>query len=711
LRGSILAMALAALVASTPMGQAASRPLASFDALSRPETSQGEKPTEAAFDASTVGSPVLLDRAWRVAMTTDPAAANPDYNDSTWPVRKADGALTGIPDLDKAVDGKAPGKASVAGDSSSRSPVWFRIHLDLAPNHGPLFLLIEIPVRENAASPSNTNDLALAVFSNGRLIRPEEVNPEKPRSYHAVSRLYDLGVDPRATSLVLALRTTFVPSGLGAQTAPLGSAKQMGFFLSHKVYLGHAEDLARMLGLWRHEILFERLPQLVLDILLLVLAAFLIALYFTQKGHTEYLWLALHELCVVPVSFVELAYTSALLGQNTFEGVGFLFQLAAAYCYFEFLVAFLALQRRWYIRVLRWTAPILIVGGPAWAAAGHSTAVDVALVICLLIIFLWMIGFLVFVLSTLIAAAVHRNVEAALLLVPLAFSVPAVFEGILGTRVTSWAGQVNRSPITLYAGPIPVHFIVVADFIGMLVIVLIVFVRFLRVQREQERAASELAAARSVQEVMIPREKIRTPGFEVESVYSPATEVGGDFFHIQSPRQGGLLVVIGDVAGKGLKAAMNVSMLMGALRQTSECHPARILDGLNRVLLGTESFTTCLAAWFGADGELIFASAGHLPPYLNGTEVSLPGGLPLGVLPTAQYEEIRLRTRAGDRILLLSDGVVEARQTSGEIFGFGRVENLSAQPAFYIADAARAFGQEDDISVLTIRILDDAAAA
>ena len=120
--------------------------------------------------------------------------------------------------------------------------------------------------------------------------------------------------------------------------------------------------------------------------------------------------------------------------------------------------------------------------------------------------------------------------------------------------------QAYTSLLTIQAGPIPIHFASIADFTGILVIVLIIFIRFLRIHRDQERASSELAAARSVQELMIPHEKIATPGFEVDSVYSPANEVGGDFFHVQSTGDGGLLVVIGDVAGKGLQAAMNVSM-------------------------------------------------------------------------------------------------------------------------------------------------------
>jgi serine phosphatase RsbU (regulator of sigma subunit) len=209
---------------------------------------------------------------------------------------------------------------------------------------------------------------------------------------------------------------------------------------------------------------------------------------------------------------------------------------------------------------------------------------------------------------------------------------------------------------------------------------------------------------------MIPQEKLATPGFEVDSIYNPANEVGGDFFHVEAVSDGGILVVIGDVAGKGLKAAMNVSMLMGALRRTGEKNPGKILESLNRVLVGTESFTTCQAAWFGANGELVLANAGHLPPYLNSQEVALSGGLPLGVLPDVSYEELRLYLHPGDRILLLSDGVVEARKPSGELFGFDRVHNLSNQSAYYLAEAAKAFGQEDDITVLTVRRLAQMAA-
>jgi hypothetical protein len=447
------------------------------------------------------------------------------------------------------------------------------------------------------------------------------------------------------------------------------------------------------------------------SILLTVLSLFLLALYITQKGHIEYLWLALYELLQAPIGFVELAGSTAHLDHFWYGAVVLQLLTASAYLYFEFLVAFLSLRRRWYILLLRFTAPILAGIGPLLLFVGHSTLLAVTLAGVLLCSLLWIVGWVVFIFATLVTAALRRNFEAGLLLISLLLSFVAWIEALLTNGMSDFGGHAYRSPLTLQAGPIPIHFEAIAGFAGILVIVLIVFARFLHVQRDQERASSELAAARSVQELMIPQERLKTPGFEVDSIYNPANEVGGDFYHVQAADDGGMLVVIGDVAGKGLKAAMNVSMLMGAMRSTPERSPARILESLNRVLVGSDSFTTCQAAWFGADGELVLANAGHLPPYLNSQEIPLPGGLPLGVLPDMSYQEVRLYLHPGDRLLLMSDGVVEARLPSGELFGFDRVHNLSNQSAFYIADSAKEFGQEDDITVLTVRRLAQAMAA
>ena len=659
------------------------------------------------YDASGLGSPMDLDKGWRVGITANSAAAMSDFDDQQWVVRDAKDGFADIPDEDHSSEppdnGKpADGDQQDNGKRHGKPFVWFRLHVKLAPNHGPLALLIELPTSLHTSMlPSDTGP-GVDVFANGQQLKPNGPHADLPQHYQQISRIYNVDIPASETDLTLVLRTIYIPLGFGAPTS---------FFNGRKLRLGHPDDMERLLDIWSTRRLFERLATVVNSILVLVLALFLLALYFTQKGHVEYLWLALHELVQAPLGFVELAGASARIDTLWYAAIMLQLALIAAYSYFEFLIAFLSLRRRWYIKLLRYSSPLLLGIGPTLLLVGHSTAVGMLLVIIALFCIVWIIGWALFVFITLIIATARRNFEAGLLLIPLVLTMVGLFEPLLTAGMSAMGSGEYHSPLTFQAGPIPIHFAAIADFAGILAIVIIIFVRFLRVQRDQERVSSELAAARSVQELMIPHEQIQTPGFEVDSIYNPANEVGGDFFHVQPTEDGGLLVVLGDVAGKGLKAAMNVSMLMGALRRISERSPARILESLNRVLTGSESFTTCQAAWFGANGELVLANAGHLPPYLNSQEVMIPGGLPLGVLADVTYDEIRLYLHPGDRILLMSDGVVEARQPSGELFGFDRVHNLSGQSAFYIADAAKAFGQEDDITVLTVRRLERAMAA
>jgi len=652
----------------------------------------------AIFDATSLGSPVALDKNWRVGITSDLNASSPTFDDSKWAVRDAQRSIGEVPDEDANAPTPTP-KPSATGSPAPAPPVparryaWFRLHIQLAPHHGPLALLIELPISRGTTLELGSPGLSPEVFINGNQVQADGPHGDAPEEYEPISRVYNLNLDPSQTSLVLVVRVIYSAFGADAYT---------GFFATRTLYLGNPVDIQRELNLWSDRMLFERLPELVYSILLAVLAVFLFALYFSEKGHPEYLWLALHELAAAPLGFIELAGSSGRF--NALWCATFVLQLLliSAYLFFEFLVAFLSLKRRWYILGLRYTAPVLAGVGPALLLLFHRGAI-----FYLAAIFissgLWMLGWCIFIFGTLISATLRRNFEAGLFLVPLGFSIVAIVDGIVGSVLNSENGTSYASPLTIQAGPIPIHVSTIGGYAGILVIVLIVFFRYLRVQRDQEHATNELAAARGVQELLIPREKLATPGFEVDSVYSPASEVGGDFFHVQTVGREGIIVVIGDVAGHGLKAAMNVSLLMGALRKMPDRSPARILEGLNRVLSGTESFTTCQALWFGANGEMMIANAGHLPPYLNSQEIALPGSLPLGVLVEITYEEARFFLHPGDRVLLLSDGVVEARLPNGELFGFDRVRQFSQEPAAFLAEAAKSFGQQDDITVLTVR--------
>ena len=236
---------------------------------------------------------------------------------------------------------------------------------------------------------------------------------------------------------------------------------------------------------------------------------------------------------------------------------------------------------------------------------------------------------------------------------------------------------------------------------------LVIFVRdLIRDRREKQRMAAELEAGRAVQHVLVPNDVPAIPGFNIQAVYKPFGEVGGDFFQILPLKTGGVLVVIGDVSGKGMPAAMMVSLLVGTVLTLAEstCGPTEILTGLNHRLQGRShgGFTTCLVLRAETNGTVTIANAGHIAPYLGGKELTLTNGFPLGLSAQSTYTEGTFQLAAGQQLTLLTDGVVEARDKAGTLFGFDRTAAMSIQTANQIAKTAELFGQDDDITVLTL---------
>ena len=256
------------------------------------------------------------------------------------------------------------------------------------------------------------------------------------------------------------------------------------------------------------------------------------------------------------------------------------------------------------------------------------------------------------------------------------------------------------------AGPFSVSLDSVAGILCTLSLAIIMLRRSITMSRRQAQLDAELEAAREVQRVLVPEHRGTVPGFAVETVYEPARQVGGDFFQFIPTGEGGLLIVIGDVAGKGLPAAMLVSVLVGAICGLSEYtkDPAELLAGLNERLVGRsgDGFSTALAALIAANGRVMIANAGHLSPYLDGNEVELPGALPLGVASSTLYETTEFHLDPGSRLTFYSDGVIEAQRPDGELFGFERAREVSMKSAAEIVDTAKRFGQEDDITVVTV---------
>jgi sigma-B regulation protein RsbU (phosphoserine phosphatase) len=246
------------------------------------------------------------------------------------------------------------------------------------------------------------------------------------------------------------------------------------------------------------------------------------------------------------------------------------------------------------------------------------------------------------------------------------------------------------------------------DFIFDLAILLFLVLRTVRIARDRARVAGEIEAAQTVQRLLFARSSMPTPGFDIESVYLPASEVGGDFFLVSPAPDGSITAIVGDVSGKGLSAAMRVSMILGVLRHEESRGPAAILRSLNHALVaqGDMGFTTACCVHLLPDGHFTLANAGHISPYIVSpslsSEFKTAPALPLGLSGDQDYTEFEGQLSPGARLVLMSDGVVEARTQKGELYGFDRLPALTLHSAQEIAETAQRFGQEDDITVLTL---------
>lgn len=264
-----------------------------------------------------------------------------------------------------------------------------------------------------------------------------------------------------------------------------------------------------------------------------------------------------------------------------------------------------------------------------------------------------------------------------------------------------YEGGLNISafrPLFLLLDPIFSQLFFNVDVLFLLLNVLVLTRRSVADRLERQRLTGEMEAARAVQQLLISKAE----GAGVDYIYEPAQEVGGDFYYRWDDGEGGFMLAAGDVSGKGLKAAMLVSMVVGALTRERSTSPAAVLSGLNQALCGHTGggFVTCCCARFAADGSVRMANAGHPNPYADGREVELSAGLPLGVAELAEYADVPV---AGSSFTFVSDGVVEAANPAGELFGFERTREISGKSARAIAGAAQAWGQNDDITVVTVR--------
>ena len=241
--------------------------------------------------------------------------------------------------------------------------------------------------------------------------------------------------------------------------------------------------------------------------------------------------------------------------------------------------------------------------------------------------------------------------------------------------------------------------------------------------RERERVEQDLRVARSIQQASLPKEVPQLEGWQIAPYYQPAREVGGDFYDFHLLPEGRLGLVVGDATGKGVPAALVMSTTCGMLRLAAQGSslPGQMLRGVNEVLfpnIPSNMFVTCFYAILDPEsGRLSYANAGHDLPYLhrNGdTEELRARGMPLGLMPKMSYEEKETILHSGEAALLYSDGLVEAHDPAGEMFGFPRLRALIDEHGekLSLADllleelysfAGERWEQEDDITILTLR--------
>ena len=536
----------------------------------------------------------------------------------------------------------------------------------------------------------------LAVFINGAEVGHTCGMTDKPSMYESPPFEVAIPQNVKGDTIVLAIRSWAAPG------VPITHG------LLERIEAGTHDDIADRLTLavarkWDQQIIAE----LVLSFLFLGVAVLGAIFYMSQRHHYEYLWLTLMCLAVAVTGAIELFHWLALISSAVFDVLSLWTGRIFMAVTLEFVVRFTTTEKRHVVRYFQafvLVLPFLSLLGlqQVYEVLSISAEVVFCALVCVLLMRSWRRGFR----------------EAGIMLVPFflaatADSIDTVLEYLVHKH---WISERFVS-YHFHFGPIEFGTGLATYMVFLSSLLAVILYRFVRVSQEEQRSAAEIAAARSVQAMLIPTQLPSNTYFMLESAYVPANGVGGDFFQVVPVEDGSIMIVVGDVSGKGLQAAMNASSLVGAFRNELSHDPATILNHLNQVMFGAGSgldammakesvatFATCLCARIYRNGTMEIANAGHLSPYRDGREMELPPGLPLGVIPGMTYEQTRFQLDQGDRLIFLSDGVVEATNAQGELFGFERTQQVSNEPARYIAQTAKRFGQNDDITVISVYV-------
>ena len=640
-------------------------------------------PQPATFDYQTGREPILsLDGRWRFHPGDDPDGrkgwATSNFDDSSWPLLASDASWS---------DQDYPGMSGFA---------WYRFSV-LVPASHPALALDLAPILTSWQA-----------FVDGRFAgsvgnMPPNIFPTASWQYRLVPLVGAESGSPDAPPHRIQIALRVWQSPIWANYIGGGPASG-GHLLGESTLIAteqiHHEEHRRLLFV----------DRFAYAIVASIVGITIFGLFLFRPQELEYLWFAIVLMAkAIDAMLTVINQVYAIPSVPIYDLLDGLLVACAQIALLLFLTRVLKLHRGILLNAvfaLALISPIFnILYWPGLLSAPLGAVCQVA---CLLPSSIWMLAILT-------SCALRRDVNARLLIFPI-----ALVQGLwLADNVVIAMNQfgfpiearVIETPIVI--APFTMHPSLLAELLFLVAMLAFLIRRFTIARRHEERWEGALEAARQVQNLLLPEAIPRVEGFSIDCIYRPADAVGGDFFQILPIDNGDLLIVVGDVAGKGLPAAMMVSMIVGAI-QAEAIHttdPSELAAALNSRMIGRSAiesgsgFTTCLCAHLSAGGRLIMASAGHLPPYRNGRELPTPGALPLGMLANLTYAPVIVQLRPGDRLTFVSDGVIEAQNKSGELLGFDRTQDLSTKSAAEIAEIASSFGQVDDITVVTIEFL------
>ena len=629
-------------------------------------------------------STVELNGPWKFHRGDDMQWAQPDFNDAGWAAMDLTPPSASY-DPFLGTSGFMPGWTEL-GDAGYAGYAWYRLKANVQydPGLSEGGLAIKMP---------DDVDDAYQVYVNGQFIGElGHFSQNGVRTYLTVPRTFALPKGIKSGEITFAIRVWMDPA------TPLINPDTGG--LHGPPVLGQAGPIDRMLRMDWDAVTHSQVSSFLELAVVLLAITVTIILFWLDRKEKAYLWLGLACFGVALQAIVSLLgnYTTLLPSS------------------LDLLLAHAVLIP---IVIGLW-----IIFWAYWFRMGRMERMHKMV---------WSFAFLLAVTVAMMRAPLYGKlipVHAVIYLAPLAILMKLLLGGLLlwvawegmrkdhagawlampavGLVIVSLYQQellVLHVPLTFFPFGMALHISQIAVVVSLNMITILLMRRFLQSLRLRQQWEAEIDQARQIQQLLIPEAIPTIPGYVLETEYKPAQQVGGDFFQILLDGRGGVLILLGDVTGKGLQAGMQVALIVGAIRTIVETsyEPHVVLEALNRRLCGRgQSYATCVAMHITADGKTTIANAGHLAPYLNGKEVTMTGNLPLGLNNSVTFDQVTMQLKQKDRLLVITDGVIEAKNAKNELFGFNRARSISHLPAAFIVKAAEIFGQEDDITVVSI---------